>query len=292
MRSAILAAVLLGAGCATLGTGEVGRLRVGGSDTMAILLRRWAEDFMRAHPRVVVETSGGGSGSGIERLIRGELEIAALSRPMLPVEVRRLHERQGVLGVSHRCAKDALVVYLNPANPVRELSSDQLRGIFSGRLASWRAVGGEDRPIELLRRQPTSGTHRLVEDLVLEAEPFSPRARVLPTTAAICDAVRHRPAAIGYGGIGWGAGLVRTRIDGVAPTAATVRSGEYPLARYLYLLTPRPPAGLAKRFVDWALGPEGQAVVEETGYVALWRGTETAPPPGRGGSGGAGRIER
>lgn len=268
-----MALVLWLAGCATVPGPGPQVVRVGGSDTMGILLLRWAEEFMRLNPGVVVETSGGGSGRGIDGLISGDLDVAAASRPMLPEEVRRLHDRHGVLGVGFRCARDAVSVYLNPLNPVRELSLRELRDVYAGRVRSWREIaGGDDVPVELLGRPPVSGTHRLFRDLVLESDSFSPALVALPTTSAICDRVAGARGAVGYGGIAWGRGLVHLRVDGVAPTPEAVRSGAYPLARYLYLLTPRPPSGIVRRFVDWCLGPAGQAIVEEVGYVPLWRG--------------------
>jgi len=279
---ALLALCLIG--CATGAGRGPDSVRVGGSDTMSILLLRWAEEFMRLNPGVVVETSAGGSGRGIEGLIGGSLDIAAASRPMLPEEVRLLHDRQGVLGVGFRCARDAVSVYLSPANPVRELSLQQLRDLYAGRVRSWRELGGEDRPVELLGRPPVSGTHRLFRDLVLETDSFASTVYALPTTSAICDRVARSPGAIGYGGIAYGLDLVHARVDGVAPTPETVRSGAYPLARYLYLLTPRLPSGVVRRFVDWALGPGGQSVVAEVGYVPLW---QSEPAPDGAGSGGS-----
>jgi phosphate transport system substrate-binding protein len=257
-------------GCASGGVREPATVRVGGSDTMGVLLRRWAEEFMRRHPGVVVETSGGGSGRGIDRLIDAELDVAAASRPMLPGEVRRLHERHGVLGVGYRCARDALSVYLNPANPVQELSLDELRGVYAGRIRNWRELGGAEARIEPLGRPPASGTHRLFRDLVLETDAFDGAVVALPTTDAICARVGARPAAIGYGGVAFGSELLHARIDGVAPTAENVRRGVYPLGRYLYLVTTRPPAGVVRRFVDWCLSPDGQRLVEKVGYAALW----------------------
>lgn len=272
MRSRTLALLALAlAGCATGGPREPAAVRVGGSDTMGVLLRRWAEEFMRANPGVVVETSGGGSGRGIDLLIEGRLDVAAASRPLLPEEVRRLHERRGVLGVGYRCARDALSVYLHPANPVRELSLAQLRDVYAGRIRRWSELSGTDAAIELLGRPPASGSHRLFRDLVLETDAFDGSVVALPTTEAICRRVAEHPAAIGYGGIAYGEALVHARIDGVAPTPDSVRRGLYPLGRYLYLLTERPPSGVVRRFVDWSLAPEGQALVEEVGYVALWR---------------------
>jgi len=274
-RAFLLAlAMLPGLGCA-LHTSQAGSLRIGGSDTMAILTQRWAEEFMRLNPGVVVEAVGGGSGWGIEALLRREVDVSAASRAMLPEEVEQLYARHGTLGVSFRCAKDAVSVYLNPQNPLRGLSLTQLEAIFTGQVRSWSDLGGAPVPIVVLLRQPGSGTYHLFRELVLSNQPFTTDSRTLPTTAAVVDAVRHEPGAVGFGGLAYGPDLIHARIEGVEAVAEQVRSGEYPLARYLYLNTLRPPSGLAKRFVDWTLGPAGQRVVAEVGFVPLWepRGT-------------------
>jgi phosphate transport system substrate-binding protein len=268
--SAALIIIALAAGCTHGAARTPERVRIAGSDTMAVLTRAWAERFMEANPGVAVLASGGGTAEGIRALVGGGVDVAAASRPLAPAEVEALHARSGRLGVGFRCALDGLSIYLHPDNPVRSLTLLQVKGIFTGRIGTWTKVGGTDAPIEAYTRQPSSGTYRFFQELVLDDEPYSERATAMPTTAAIVDAVRADPHAIGYGGLGYGADVRHCAVEGVAPSAATVRDGSYPLARYLYLYTARPPAGAVKRFIDWALSPAGQRVVAEVGYVPLW----------------------
>lgn len=268
--SIALAAALLAAACAHGGAGAPERVRVAGSDTMAPLTRLWAERFMADHPGIAVAAAGGGTGEGIRALIAGAVDVAAASRPLSPEEVELLHARGGTLGVAFRSARDGLSVYLHPDNPVRSLTPLQVKGIFTGRIGTWAKVGGADAPIAVYTRQPSSGTYRFFQELVLDEEPYSERAVALPTTAAIVDAVRADEHAIGYGGLAYGADLVHCAVGGVAPGAATVRDGSYPIARYLYLYTTRPPAGAVKAFIDWVLSPAGQRAVADAGYVPIW----------------------
>jgi phosphate transport system substrate-binding protein len=245
-------------------------VRIAGSDTMAVLTRAWAERFMEGHPDAAVVTTGGGTAEGIRALIAGTVDVAAASRPLAPAEVEALHGRTATLGVGFRCALDGLSIYLHPDNPVRSLTLLQVKGIFTGRIGTWAKVAGADAPIAVFTRQPSSGTYRFFQELVLDDEPYSERAIALPTTLAIVEAVRVDPHAIGYGGLGYGADVAHCAVEGVAPSVATVRDGSYPLARYLYLYTARPPTGAVKRFIDWTLSPAGQRVVAEVGYVPLW----------------------
>jgi phosphate transport system substrate-binding protein len=239
---------------------------------MLVLNRRLAEEFMRLHPGVAVRVAGGGTGSGVQALIEGTVELCAASRPFSAQEVAGLHQSFGTLGVRFLIARDALSVYLHPANLIRDLSMEQLARVFTGEVDRWSAVGGADRPIVVVTRPPNSGTHRFFRDHVLGGAAYVSSARVATHTADVVEAVRGDPSAIGYGGLVFGPELVHCRVDGAAPTPEQIRDGSYPLARYLYLYSAGVAAGRTKEFLDWCMGAEGQLVVEEVGFVALWTG--------------------
>jgi phosphate transport system substrate-binding protein len=261
----------LAAGCASSLRVEERELRLRGSDTMLVLNRRLAEAFMRANPGVSVRVEGGGTGAGVEALAAGEAEIAAASRPLLAAEVVAIYDRFGSLGVRHLVAQDALSVFVNAANPVRGLSSEQLRGLFDGSIRSWAGLGGDDLEVIVIVRPPWSGTHRFFRDHVLKGQSYAAGARTLPTTTEILEFVRSDPRAVGYGGLAYRLpGTEACAVDGTPPTVETVRAGRYPLARYLAFYTVEVPAGLAKSFIDYCQGADGQAVVADVGYIPLW----------------------
>jgi ABC-type phosphate transport system substrate-binding protein len=133
-------------------------IRIKGSDTMVILAQRWAEEYMKQHTGIAVYVEGGGSATGIEALIKGEIEICTASRPLQPGEVRRLAQQHRNIGIAFRVAKDGLSIYLHPDNPIRDLSLEQVKGIYTGRIKNWREVGGKDEPIVTFSRTPSSGT--------------------------------------------------------------------------------------------------------------------------------------
>lgn len=255
--------------CATPRTSGSSTIRLMGSDTMINLAHRWAEVYMKVRPGVSVYSDGGGTATGIEALIKGEIDICTASRPLRPEEARRLAERHGYLGVSFLVAKDALSIYVHPENPVRNLNLAQVREIFTGKITNWKIVGGADAEIVLLHRAPNSGTYLYFQEHVLDGQPYSPSARTMPGTQAIVNAIAENPGAIGYGGIAYGKKIVHCRVGGVAPTEENVRNDSYPISRYLYFYTIKEPSGMVKSFIDWVLSREGQREVKQIGYVPL-----------------------
>lgn len=242
---------------------------ISGSDSMLVLTRLWAEEYMQERPGVSVYAWGGGSAKGIKDLIAGRVEIAAVSRPLLASEARRLAETFRTVGLSHMVAKEALSIYVNPQNPIKDLSIEELRLIFTGKIRNWSELGGLDHPIVVVRRSPASGTYHYFKEHVLEGAEYTEAARVMSDTNSIVEVVEENPFAIGYGGVAYGKPL-HSRISGVAPTEGNIREGFYPITRYLYLLTVSSPRGGTKAFIDWVLGLEGQRLVREAGYVSLW----------------------
>ncbi len=249
-----------------------GSIRIRGSDTMLLLVQRWSEEFMTAHPGISVEARGGGTTKGLNALIEGEVDIASASRPLRPDEAQRMLERHGSLGFSVLAARDALSVYVHPSSPIRNLSLEQLRVIFTGRVQRWSQLGSETTPhdeILVINRSPASGSRLFFREHVLLGAKYVRRARVRPTTASVAAAVTAAPGAIGYGGIGLAEGVRLLEIDDVEPSFENVRNGSYPISRYLYLYAAKPPAGVTRSFIDWILGDAAQRVVAEVGFVPL-----------------------
>ena len=271
---------LLGAGCSHIPQGSLspqpGIIRIKGSDTMRILALRWAEEYMRTHDGILIYVEGGGTLAGIEALIKGETDLGCASRSLDAGEIKRLWERRGTLGFKFLCAKDALSIYINAANPIRDLSLEQVASILTGRFRDWSEVGGPSGKIAVYIREPNSGTRAFLREHVMGGIPYAPDAVTVAGTEALARRVAEDPRGISFGGIAYGPQVVHCRIDGVAPSRESVRDGSYPIARYLHLYASTEPEGAARDFIDWVLGEEGQRVVAETGYIPLW-----AAPGGR-----------
>jgi phosphate transport system substrate-binding protein len=250
-------------------------ITIKGSDTMVIMNARLAEAFMSANPDTQIQVTGGGSGVGIAALINGTTDIAAASRPIKTSETDKLKQRFATTGFAVPIARDGLSVYLNDQNPVKELTLAQLRGIYTGAIPNWKQVGGKDAQIILYSRESSSGTYTYFKDNVLMGKDYAPRAQTLQGTAAVVNAVAKDANGIGYGGAAYAKGIRFAAVKkddkspAVLPSLETVRSGQYPISRYLYLYTRVKPAKELKAFLDWALGPQGQEIVTKVGYFPV-----------------------
>jgi len=245
---------------------------------MVHLVAMWAEAFMKNNRDVEVSTTGGGSGTGIAALINGTTDICASSRDIKDSE-RSQAEQKGISPVETMVARDGIAIVVNPRNPVQELSLDQLRKIYTGVYRRWNQVGGPDEPITALSRESSSGTYVFFQEHVLNKEDFAQAVRLMPATSAIIQSVVLDRWSIGYVGIGYAheagpqvkiLGIKANEADAaVMPTEAAVHSGEYSIARPLYFYTNGVPSDAVKRFVDFCVGPDGQKIVRETGYVPV-----------------------
>jgi phosphate transport system substrate-binding protein len=248
---------------------------VKGSDTMVILVQRWAEKYMAGHEGTSIQVTGGGSGTGIAALVNGTTDICASSRPMKDAEKEQLRGARSAESNEIPVALDALAVYVHETNAVPPLSLDQLKGVYTGAVTNWKDVGGADAPIILYGRENNSGTYAYFKEHVLGNADYAAATLTLPGTAAVTNAVARDPNAIGYGGIAYAKGirlvpLRKTATDApVEPTMENAISGTYPVSRFLYFYTAGQPTGEAARFVQWALSPEGQAIIQEVGYFPL-----------------------
>lgn len=238
---------------------------------MLLINKALAREFMKEHPNIAVFVEGGGTKSGIESLISGKTDISAASRSIRADETKLLAENYNAVGISFLIAKDALSVYLNAGNPADDLTLEQLKKIFTGRIKNWNEVGGHNALIKLLTRSPNSGTYLYFKEHILEGEEYSSSSQIFPTTEDIIREILRDHNAIGYGGIGYGTQIRHCKINGISPSEENVRNDKYPIIRYLYFYTANTPKGAVKEFIDWTLSSKGQAVIKAEGYIAIWK---------------------
>jgi phosphate transport system substrate-binding protein len=252
-----------------------------GSDTIVNLALAWAEKYQAEHPEVRISVTGGGSGTGIASLINKTVDIANASRKIKDEELSEA-KSNGVEPVEHIIARDAIVVIVNPENPVSQLTLKQISDIYSGKISNWSEVGGDDRPIVRLSRETNSGTHVYFLETVIrlgnseDKTLFSMDTLLLPSSEGIIAEVRQNPNAIGYDGLGYVPKdlkmiAIAKEAGGayVLPAIATVNDKSYPIARDLYMYTNGEPTGIVKTYLDWIVSPEAQQIVADLGFVPV-----------------------
>ena len=250
------------------------KITVKGSDTMVILAQKWAEIYMKSHTDVIIQVTGGGSGTGISALINGSTDICNASRPLKSSEMDKLKDRYGSLGIEIPCAKDGITIFLNENNPLSELSIKQLGDMFSGKIRNWKEVGGPDAEIKLYGRENSSGTYVFFQEKVVKGD-YAPSCQTLPGTAAVVNAVSKDKYGIGYGGAAYAQGVKHCKVKkddkstAYNATPESIAKGDYPITRYLYMYMRNRPTGDIKAYIDWILSADGQKVVTEIGYFPV-----------------------
>lgn len=249
-----------------------------GSDTMLHLTSNWAESLMDNNPNIGISVTGGGSGTGIAALLNGTTDICIASRK---IKSKEIAQAQG-LGITPQefvVARDGIAVVVNLENPISELSIEQIGKIYTGSYNNWSQVGGPNAEIIVLSRESSSGTYVFFQKRVMNKNDYTVEAMLMPSTSAIIQSVSQDKLAIGYVGLGYALSAAdKIKIlsvyekEGqtpVVPSIESVKSGDYVVARPLYMYTNGEPTDLVKEIIDFCLSVAGQKIVLETGYVPV-----------------------
>ncbi len=247
------------------------KIVIDGSTTVGPIAKAFAEYYMGLNPGVNITVSESGSGNGAKSIINSTCDIAIMSRFMKESEFKAAAEK-GVMPVVHVVALDGLPILVHPGNPVQDLTVAQVRDIYSGKIVNWKEVGGPDAKIVKISRDTNSGTYETFEGRVMQKEKIAGDVEYVGSNGGIRQRVQSTPNAIGYAGLGFVDKTVKAlKINGVYPDVDTVISGDYPIARALFMFTngyPEMGSHLYK-FVTLHLGAKGQEMVESIGFVAV-----------------------
>ena len=265
---AVWAAAALAVGAAR--AGDAAQIVVDGSTTVGPIAKAFAENYMAKHPEANVTVSESGSGNGAKSLINAACDVATMSRPMKGSE-RKAAQDAGVLPIEHVVAMDGIALVVNNRNPVANLTIEQIRDVYAGKIRRWSELGGPDEPIVAISRDTNSGTYECFETLVLAGQKMDAKVEYVGSNGAVRQRVMSTPGAIGYVGLAFTEGVKAVPVEGVEATPETVVGKEYPIARPLYMYTNGRPAANSPLadFVGMANTAEGKQIIADTGFVPL-----------------------
>jgi phosphate transport system substrate-binding protein len=250
------------------------RLVIKGSDTIgAELMPPMREAYIGQGNDASFEIAVEGSTTGLTALMeRGEdsCQIAMSSRELSAAERLRV-KMEGLDFLEIPIARDGIAVVVNAGNPVVGLTRRQVEEIFAGDIADWSAVGGRAGPVAIYARGASSGTRSTFQKMAMRGRDYASSAQRMASNQQVAAEVASNPNGIGYVGLPYARGrdLRVVRIDGCAPSVESIRDGSYPYSRPLYFYIRGQPKGETARFIEFVLGPDGQRVVREHGFVPL-----------------------
>lgn len=251
-------------------------LTIDGSVTMVAMMKRLQNAFSLTNPALpttygVPDGRPNGTNAGIQNLINNTVWLTASSRPLRAEELQA-----GLKGIP--IARDAIAVVVGNNNPYAGgLTLEQLRQIYQGQITNWSQVGGPDLPIKVINRSPDSGTYSLFQDVVLVGGAFAPDSANFITMTR--DETTPMLQMLGNNGIGYSTisqvenqQTVRVvPINGVSPgDREAIKNGTYPISRVVYLAVRQPTSPGTKQFIDLTLSPQGQQIVQDSGFIPLF----------------------
>lgn len=247
-------------------TGGVERREVvvTGSTTLLPITEVAGEMFSERNEGVSILVSGMGSSAGIESVTTGSSDIGTSSRELKGDELEIGLEDTPV-------AYDAIAVIVHPDNPVRDLSTAEVRAIFSGVITNWNEVGGPDMKIGLVNRDEASGTREAFSKIIMDDAQFDRGAVVLPGTGQVRSVIADVEGAIGYISLGFVTDdVAAVSIDGVEPSEESVVVGTYSVQRVLHFFTRGEVSDVAREYISYVLSPAVQdTIVREAGFIPI-----------------------
>lgn len=273
-------------------TGVSGTIKSVGSDTMNNLMTLWGEDFRKVYPNVQIEIEGKGSSTAPPALIAGTSTFGPMSRSMKGEELDQFEKRFGYKPTPVRTSIDMLAVYVHKDNPIKSLTLEQIDAIFSKtrkggygkEITTWGQLGltGEwaDKPISLYGRNSASGTYGYFKEHALFKGDYKDSVKEQPGSASVVQGVATDKYGIGYSGIGYKTADVRAvplakdaNTKAISATPENAYTGEYPLARFLYLYVNYKPGKsldpLRMEFLKFVFSKQGQESVIKDGYFPV-----------------------
>ncbi len=245
------------------GSSDSSKITISGSTSVGPTMEILAEDYQKANKGTTIEVQQVGSSAGITNTIDGTSQIGMSSRDLKDEEKSELKEYQ--------IAIDGIAVITNSANKVKDLTLQQVKDIYTGKITNWKEVGGADAEIVVVSREDGSGTRDGFQEIVgFESKDLTSNAQISDGSGNIKTTVQGNENAIGYISFGYlDDSINAVKIGGVEPKEENVYNDKYPISRPFLLVTKGEASGDAKSFIDYILSDAGQKTIEKQGFMSV-----------------------
>ncbi len=240
------------------------KITVSGSTSVGPAMEMVAEAYKGVKENVSIEIQQIGSSAGIKNAIEGVSELGMASRD--------LKDEEKASGIKEeKIAIDAIALILNKNNEVKDLTPEQIKGIYTGKITNWKEVGGKDAPIVVVSREDGSGTRGAFEEIVGFEGELTADAQIGDGSGNIKATVEGNENAIGYISASYVDDAVsQITVNGEELTVENVKAGKYPIARpFLLVYNEEKLSEEGKALLDFILTEEGQAIMEEDGLISV-----------------------
>lgn len=257
----MVSGLAVGCGLGSDSESKTGKITISGSTSVGPTIEVLAEEYKKNND-VKIEVQQVGSSSGIKNTIDGTSNLGMSSRDLKDEEEQSLDETQ--------IAIDGIAVITNIENKVNDLTMNQVKDIFTGKITNWKEVGGEDAQIVVVSREEGSGTRDGFQELVgFESKELSKDSQICDGSGAVKSTIEGNKNAIGYISFGYVKDDIKSvKIDGVEANDDNVVNGTYSISRPFLVVNQKDNLSEeAKSFVDFILSEEGQNIIAEKGFI-------------------------
>lgn len=261
-------------------------IEISGSQFMKPIVEKLIEKYQQKNKQITFSVNMKGSDMGLKALTANITDICASTKVMNPKELERFKaDNYGQPPIMLPIGKNAIAILVNKNNKIKEISFEQLAGIYSGKINNWKELGMADIPIKVFSYPNSSGVYPFFRTKVLNGEDYREDMGIVPNTPEMLDSIKANPGAIGYADI-----FHAEKVDAVnfqkymrllavrsneqylalLPEENHILTNQYPIVTTMYFITRKTPEGEVKKFLDWVISAEGQAILRKHGYYTMY----------------------
>lgn len=260
-------------GTTTEASGVSGSITVSGSSALLPLMEQSIEKFAEKNPDAEVSAQAGGSGTGLTQVLDGTVDIG--NSDVFAEE--KLDADKAAELVDHKVVAQGFGIVVSKSLGIDDLTTDQIKDIFSGKITNWKDVGGPDKEIFLIHRTAGSGTRATFEKTILGGDKSLENDSLGATqdsNGAVLTAMKQNDGAISYLGLSYmnteeAKELLNVvKIDGVSSDKENITDGSYPFWSWGHMYTKGEPTGVAKSFIEFITSSDNTESVESLGFIS------------------------